>query len=203
MNHEQNQAFPGLSEPVSENALADLHHALVAKAQAEGLIDIAYRVVESPVGDLLLAATPQGLLRVAFAVEDHDLVLENLAAKVSPRILRAPAQLDQVARELAQYFEGKRRVFNLELDMSLSHGFRRVVQSHLAEIGYGHTCSYKEMAELVGNPKAVRAVGTACATNPLPVVIPCHRVLRTDGSLGGYLGGIEAKTTLLKLETSA
>jgi methylated-DNA-[protein]-cysteine S-methyltransferase len=101
-----------------------------------------------------------------------------------------------------EYFDRRRRTFDLPLDLSLSRGFRQLVQRHLPEIGYGETRSYREVAELVGNPKAVRAVGTACATNPLPVVVPCHRVLRTDGSLGGYIGGLEAKTTLLQLEAA-
>ncbi|MEV6522393.1 methylated-DNA--[protein]-cysteine S-methyltransferase [Longispora sp. NPDC051575] len=192
-----------LSAPIDPEKLAMLHRRLEAEAEAEGLVDVAYTTVDSPVGELLLAATPKGLIRVAFAVEDHDRVLESLAAQVSSRILRSPQRLDPVARELAEYFDRKRTVFDLTLDLSLSRGFRQLVQRHLPEIGYGRTLSYREMAELVGNPKAVRAVGTACATNPLPVVVPCHRVLRTDGSLGGYLGGLEAKTTLLALEAAA
>lgn len=192
-------------DPASEEArrLAMLHRRLEVAAQSEGLIDVAYRVVDSPVGELLLASTPKGLVRVAYANEDHDRVLESLAAKLSPRILRAPKQLDTAARELDEYFAHRRRTFDLDLDLSLSKGFRRLVQKHLPDIAYGQTRSYKEMAEMVGNPKAVRAVGTACATNPLPVVVPCHRVLRTDGSLGGYIGGLEAKTTLLELEAAA
>lgn len=192
-----------LSAPVDPEKLAMLHRRLEAAAQSEGLIDVAYRVVDSPVGELLLASTPKGLVRVAYANEDHDKVLESLAVKLSPRILRAPKHLDTAARELDEYFEHRRQSFDLDLDLSLSKGFRQLVQKHLPDIGYGETRSYKEMAEMVGNPKAVRAVGTACATNPLPVVVPCHRVLRTDGSLGGYIGGLEAKTTLLELEAAA
>ena len=184
-------------------ALARLHARLEQAAQAEGLLDVAYTTVDSPVGTLLLAATPKGLIRVAYANEDHDRVLQHLAEKVSPRILRSPRQLDTAARELDEYFDHKRKAFDLDLDLSLSHGFRQVVQRHLPEIEYGQTRSYKQMAEMVGNPKAVRAVGSACATNPLPVVVPCHRVLRTDGTLGGYIGGLEAKTVLLELETAA
>jgi len=192
-----------LTAPVDSDKLAMLHRRLEAAAQAEGLVDVAYRVVDSPLGKLLLASTPRGLVRVAFANEDHDRVLESLAVKLSPRILRAPKQLDAAARELDEYFERRRRAFDLDLDLSLSKGFRQLVQQHLPEIGYGQTRSYKEMAEMVGNPKAFRAVGTACASNPLPVVVPCHRVLRTDGSLGGYIGGLDAKTTLLELEAAA
>ncbi|WP_370345451.1 methylated-DNA--[protein]-cysteine S-methyltransferase [Catenulispora sp. MAP5-51] len=192
-----------LSAPVDPAAMARLHRRLAAAAEAERLMDVAYTVVDSPVGRLLLAATDKGLIRVAYATEDHDKVLQALADKVSPRILHAPGRLDEAAREVDEYFGHRRRVFDLPLDLSLSKGFRQLVQRHLPEIGYGQTRSYREVAELVGNPKAVRAVGTACATNPLPIVVPCHRVLRTDGTLGGYIGGLEAKTTLLELEAGA
>ncbi|WP_416447008.1 methylated-DNA--[protein]-cysteine S-methyltransferase [Leucobacter sp. HNU] len=192
-----------LAAPITPDTLAELHRRLEASAQSEGLLDVAYRIVDSPLGNLLLASTPRGLIRVAFATEDHDRVLEHLAAKVSPRVLRAPKRLDAAARELDEYFARTRRTFDLALDLSLSKGFRRLVQQHLPEIGYGQTRSYTQMAEMVGNPKAVRAVGTACATNPLPVVVPCHRVLRADGTLGGYIGGLEAKTALLEMERSA
>ncbi|MFG2039869.1 methylated-DNA--[protein]-cysteine S-methyltransferase [Dactylosporangium sp. NPDC048998] len=196
-------ALTALSAPIDPETLARLHARLENEAQAEGLIDVAYTTVDSPVGKLLLAATTKGLIRVAYAREDHDRVLENLAEKVSLRILRAPKRLDDAARELDEYFDRRRKVFDLALDLSLSRGFRQLVQRHLPEIGYGQTRSYREVAELVGNPKAVRAVGTACATNPLPVVVPCHRVLRADGSLGGYVGGLDAKTALLELEVAA
>ena len=175
------------TSPEEFAALELLHQKLEQAATAADLVDVAYRVIDSPLGKLLLAATPAGLVRVAFANENHDLVLEQLAAKLSPRVLRAPRQLDPAARELDEYFEGTRRAFDLPLDLSLSKGFRQLVQQHLPEIGYGQTRSYKEMAEMVGSPQAVRAVGTACATNPLPVVVPCHRVLRTDGSLTAQL----------------
>ncbi|WP_374208746.1 methylated-DNA--[protein]-cysteine S-methyltransferase [Microbacterium sp. USTB-Y] len=188
---------------IDSGTMAALHRRLEAAAQAEGLVDVAYTTVDSPVGPLLLAATPRGLVRVAYAIEDHDRVLEDLAVRLSPRVLRAPKRLDAAARELDEYFSRTRERFDVELDLSLSRGFRRLVQQHLPEIGYGQTRSYRQMAELVGNPKAVRAVGTACATNPLPVVVPCHRVLRTDGTLGGYIGGLEAKTALLALEAAA
>lgn len=191
------------SSPEDAGVLARLQRRLAADAAAEGLLDLAYTTVDSPVGPLLLAATPRGLVRVAYASEDHDQVLDTLAHRLSPRILRAPDRLDRVARELEEYFAGRRRTFDVDLDLSLSHGFRSLVQRHLPEIGYGETRSYGQVAALVGNPKAVRAVGTACATNPLPVVVPCHRVLRADGSLGGYIGGADAKTTLLRLEAAA
>ena len=191
-----------LSAPVDAETMNRLHRRLVHQAEQERLLDVAYTVVDSPLGRLLLAATPRGLVRVAYASEAHDQVLDTLAQKLSPRILRAPQRLDVVARELEEYFAKHRQVFDVPLDLSLSHGFRQLVQQHLPEIGYGQTRSYRQVAELVGNPNAVRAVGTACATNPLPVVIPCHRVLRADGSLGGYIGGAAAKATLLNLEAA-
>jgi methylated-DNA-[protein]-cysteine S-methyltransferase len=183
--------------------LSRLHDRLAAEAQRDGILDVAYRIVDSPVGALLLAATEQGLIRVAYAREDHDAVLAALGARVSPRILNAPGRLEVAARQLGEYFAGRRRAFDLPLDWRLSAGFRRTVLSHLPEIGYGHTASYAAVAQLAGNPAAVRAVGTACATNPLPVVVPCHRVVRSDGGIGGYLGGTDAKRTLLTLEAAA
>jgi methylated-DNA-[protein]-cysteine S-methyltransferase len=184
------------------DTLSRLHNKLGLAADAEGLLDVAYTTIDSPLGALLLAATPTGLVRVAYAIEDHDRVLALLAERLSPRVLRAPGRLDAAARELDEYFRGQRRVFDLPLDRSLSTGFRQLVQRHLPAIGYGLTSTYKQVAELVGNPKAVRAVGTACATNPLPVVVPCHRVLRSDGTPGAYVGGTAAKQVLLSLEAA-
>jgi methylated-DNA-[protein]-cysteine S-methyltransferase len=148
--------------------LRTLQARLAAAAQAEGILDVAYRTVDSPVGSLLLAATEAGLVRVAYASENHDAVLQTLSDRISSRILNAPARLDAVARELNEYFDGQRHGFDVPLDC-----------------------------------RASRAVGTACATNPLPVVVPCHRVVRSDGGMGGYLGGVEAKRTLLSLEAAA
>ncbi|MEU2002469.1 methylated-DNA--[protein]-cysteine S-methyltransferase [Rhodococcus sp. NPDC019627] len=176
---------------------------LTAAAADAGLLDVAYRTVDSPVGSLLLAATDRGLVRVAFAGEGHDAVLQTLAEHISPRILRAPARLDAVARELEEYFRGERMSFDVPLDFRLAKGFRREVLTHLPEIHYGQTWSYATVAAAAGSPRAVRAVGTACATNPLPVVVPCHRVVRSDGSLGQYVGGAAAKSLLLTLEAAA
>jgi methylated-DNA-[protein]-cysteine S-methyltransferase len=187
--------------PIDQDHLKRLHARLERDAQAGDLLDIAYRTVDSAVGSLLLAATPLGLLRVAFASENHDSVLQNLSARVSPRVLEAPTRLDPVARQLEEFFTGRRQSFDVALDWSLSHGFRRTVLEHLnTDIGYGTTTSYATLARLSGSPKAVRAVGTACATNPIPIVVPCHRVIRSDGAVGAYRGGPAAKRALLDLE---
>lgn len=188
--------------PDTSDDLRRLRERLAAAAQAEGILDVAYRIVDSPVGPLLLAATDRGLVRVAYLIEDHDMVLQTLSDRISPRILHAPARLDTTVRELEEYFTGARQVFDLPLDWRLSAGFRASVLHRLPDISYGHTASYAAVAALAGNPKAGRAVGTACATNPLPIVVPCHRVVRSDGTMGGYLGGVEAKRTLLALEAA-
>ena len=189
--------------PDMPDHLRQLRDRLAATAQSEGILDIAYRTVDSPVGPLLLAATQLGLVRVAYAREDHDTVLQSLSDRISPRILNAPARLDLVARELEEYFAGRRHTFDVPLDWRLSGGFRSAVLHRLPDIGYGQTATYAAVAQLAGNPKAIRAAAPACATNPLPVVIPCHRVVRSDGSMGGYLGGVEAKRLLLTLEAAA
>jgi methylated-DNA-[protein]-cysteine S-methyltransferase len=192
------RAFPG-----DPGDLPRLRARLAAAAQRDGILDVAYRTIDSPVGPLLLAATEAGLVRIAYASEDHDAVLQALAARISPRVLNAPARLDGVARELDEYFAGQRRGFDLPLDWQLAAGFRRAVLSHLGDIGYGQTASYAAVAALAGNPKAVRAAATACATNPLPLVVPCHRVIYSDGRIGRYLGGPEAKRALLAMEAAA
>lgn len=189
--------------PDTPDDLRRLRERLATAAQTEGILDIAYRTVDSPVGTLLLAATELGLVRVAYLLEDHDTVLQTLSDRISPRILHSPARLDPTARELEEYFAGVRHAFDVPLDWRLSAGFRAAVLHRLPDIGYGHTATYAAVAALAGNSKAVRAVGTACATNPLPIVVPCHRVVRSDGGMGGYLGGIEAKRTLLTLEAAA
>jgi methylated-DNA-[protein]-cysteine S-methyltransferase len=194
-----------LQQPLDAGAdrLQRLHDRLAAAAAADHVLDVAYRVIDSPVGDLLLAATEAGLVRVAFANEDHDQVLQGLADRVSPRLLHHPVRLDEAVREFDEYFSGHRRTFDLPLDWRLSAGFRATVLQHLTDVEYGHTASYATVARLAGRPTAVRAVGTACATNPLPVVVPCHRVIRSDGTMGRYLGGSEAKATLLRIEAAA
>jgi methylated-DNA-[protein]-cysteine S-methyltransferase len=196
--HDLEQAYPD-----APGHLRELQDRLAAAAERDRTLDVAYRTVDTPVGPLLLAATDRGLIRVAYAAEDHDAVLQALADRVSPRILRAPARLDRAARELEEYFAGTRQAFDLPLDWSLSAGFRRAVLGRLPEIGYGRTASYADVARLAGSPRAFRAVGTACATNPLPVIVPCHRVIRADGAMGAYLGGPDAKRVLLTLEAAA
>lgn len=188
--------------PIPDGLLDHLHGRLVRHAGDIGALDVAYRTVDSPVGLLLLAATPRGLVRVVFEVEGHDAALEGVAAQVSPRVLRSPRGLEDVARQLDDYFAGRRRDFDLVLDMRLSRGFRREVLDQLSRIPYGSVQSYSAVAVAVGNPRAARAVGAACATNPLPLVVPCHRVVRNDGSIGQYGGGSEAKQMLLNLEAS-
>jgi methylated-DNA-[protein]-cysteine S-methyltransferase len=196
-NHDLDEMF---GSPPGEADLAPLHARLAAQAEEEGLLDVAYRTLDTPVGTLLLAATPAGLVRVAYEREDPGTVLERLAANVSPRILHAPARLDPAARQLEEYFLRHRAQFDLPLDLRLSAGFRRTVLSYLPAIAYGHTATYQAVAAALDSAKAARAVGTACATNPLPLVIPCHRVVRSDGQIGAYLGGPEIKHQLLDLE---
>jgi methylated-DNA-[protein]-cysteine S-methyltransferase len=187
--------------PVDDDDITRLRGRLAAAADRNDLLDVAYRTVDSPVGSLLIAATPAGLVRVAFSSEGHDAVLQNLSDRISSRLLHAPKRLDAVARQLDEYFSGRRRTFDVPLDWQLSKGFRLVVLNHLAvDVGYGTTASYGTLARLSGSPKAVRAVGTTCATNPIPVVVPCHRVVRADGALGGSRGGPAAKRALLELE---
>lgn len=177
-----------------------LRAALADRAEESGLLDVAYRELDSPLGPLLLAATPAGLVRLAFQRQDFDAALDELARRVSPRVLRAPRRLDAVARELEEYFAGTRTGFDVPLDLTLAAGFRRAVLDVLRGIGFGTTRSYAAVAALAGSPRAVRAVGTACARNPLPLVVPCHRVVRSDGTSGQYAGGVQAKERLLRME---
>ena len=173
---------------------------LTERAVEQGLLDVAYTTTDSPFGTLLLAATPRGLVRVGLPNQDADELLVDLATRVSPRILEAPAQLDESRRELDLYFEGKLTEFDLPLDWQLSRDFRRRVLRAIARIPYGQTRSYTQMAKSAGNERAVRAAGTACGSNPIPLVVPCHRVLRSGGALGGYGGGLPMKEELLRLE---
>jgi methylated-DNA-[protein]-cysteine S-methyltransferase len=173
---------------------------LAKRAGEEGLLDVAYTMSDSPFGPLLLAATPRGLVKLSLPGYDAEEALEDLAARISPRVLEAPARLDQARRELDLYFDGKLTEFDLPLDWQLSRDFRRRALRAIDRIPYGKTRSYTEIARSAGNERAVRAAGTACGANPIPIVVPCHRVLRSSGALGGYGGGLPMKEALLKLE---
>ncbi len=193
-----------LTSTLAGDDLTGLRRRLAESADREELLDLACRVVESPVGDLLVVTSTTGLVRVAFDLEDHEQVLADLADEVSPRILQSPARTDEVARQLDEYFEGHRRQFDLSVDLRLARGFRREVLVRLRDVDYGQTVSYGQLAAAAGRPRAARAVGTACAHNPVPIVVPCHRVIRSGGSLGNYLGnylgGPDVKVALLELE---
>lgn len=187
---------------VTEAELTTLRDRLVETAGHAGLLDIAYRTIDSPIGPLLIATTEAGIVRIAFEREDHDAVLVDLATEISPRILRTPRRTDQAARQLDDYFHGRRQAFDLDVDIRLVQAFRRKVISALRSTTYGSTVTYASLADAAGSPRAVRAVGSACANNPVPIVVPCHRVTRSDGSIGQYLGGTDAKAFLLSLEGS-
>jgi methylated-DNA-[protein]-cysteine S-methyltransferase len=182
--------------------LGRLRERFVAAASDAQLLDVAYRRVDSPFGSLLVAATPTGVVRIAFELEDHERVLAELAQSVSPRMLRDGRGTDDVARQLDEYFDRRRRVFDVDVDLQLAHGFRRDVLVHLRDIPYGHTESYAALARAAGRPAAVRAAASACANNPVPLVVPCHRVIRSDGSYGNYGGGPEMKVALLTMEAA-
>jgi len=188
------------ADSAPDSAVQRMRATLAARAQQQNLLDVAYRTLDTPVGQLLIAATPLGLIRVAYARQDHEAVLAGLAEQVSPRVLFAPAALDDAARQFDAYFTRQRRGFDLAVDLRFAIGFRRTVLEYLPDVSYGRTVSYGELAAEVGHPRAARAVGTACATNPLPLVIPCHRVVLGDGSPGAYIGGPEIKRVLLELE---
>jgi methylated-DNA-[protein]-cysteine S-methyltransferase len=170
-------------------------------ARAEGLVDVAYSIEPSPVGELVVAVTPRGLIRLAYGAEEStDAVLEELARRVSPRVLETPAALDEVRRELDEYFTGRRTSFDLPIDWRLHDGFGRRVLRATAQIPYGRLLTYAQVAAKAGSPRGSRAAGNALGSNRIPIVVPCHRVVRTGGALGGYTGGIERKQYLLELE---
>lgn len=173
---------------------------LTEAADREGLVDVAYDWFDSPLGRLLLARTDKGLARISYVGESEDLVLSDLASRISPRVLEAPRSLDEVRRELDEYFDGRRRGFDVPIDWALTAGFGRRVLKATARIPFGKVSSYQRVAAAAGSPAGSRAAGNALGANPLPIVVPCHRVLRTGGALGGYTGGLEKKEWLLKLE---
>jgi methylated-DNA-[protein]-cysteine S-methyltransferase len=185
--------------PAQPSAAAE--RKLAERAAADGLLDVAYAAVDSPLGPLVVATTPRGLVRVAYAErESRDEVLEDLAARVSPRVLEAPARVDEPRRELDEYFAGRRTKFDLPIDWSSLRGFTLKVLRETARIDFGELRSYADVASAAGSPRAVRAAGNALGANPMPVVVPCHRVVRTGGALGGYTGGLERTEFLLRLE---
>ncbi len=177
---------------------------IVDAAAAAGLLDVAYARLDSPVGPLVLASTPQGLARLSYVDEgQEEAVMEDIAARLSPRILAAPRRLDEPRRELDEYFAGRRRAFDLTLDLTLLSDFTRRVLTATAEIPYGEVATYREVATAAGSPRGFRAAGNALGSNPLPIVLPCHRVLHSGGGLGGYTGGLARKRVLLAIEGRA
>jgi methylated-DNA-[protein]-cysteine S-methyltransferase len=183
------------TEGVSEAA-----ERFAARAAEEGLLDVAYAVVDSPLGKLLAARTKRGLVELAYGGEQPDPMLEELSTKLSPRVLEAPARLDDVRRQLEEYFEGKRTSFEVPLDWSLSKGFTQRILQATAKVPFGELATYRDVAAKAGNERAVRAAGNALGSNHMPIVVPCHRIIRTGGALGGYTGGVERKEFLLRLE---
>jgi methylated-DNA-[protein]-cysteine S-methyltransferase len=176
------------------------NHELASAAQVAGLLDVAYAEVDSPVGPLVAAATTRGLVRLAYADDGADSVLSDLARRISPRLLEAPARLDGIRRELDEYFAGRRREFEVPLDLSLVRGFGRRVLERTAEVPFGEVSTYAQIASRAGSPRGSRAAGNALGANPIPIVVPCHRVLRSGGGLGGYTGGLDRKRLLLGVE---
>ena len=175
----------------------DLDRRFRDAADREGLVDVAYDLTDSPLGELLVAVTERGLCRIAYRPDD---ALEELTDDFGARILRLPRRVDPIRRELDEYFEGNRRVFDLELDLTPVAGFNRQALVELAQVPYGELTTYGALAAKIGRPKAARAVGGAMNRNPIPIVLPCHRVVGASGSLVGYAGGLERKETLLRLE---
>ncbi len=194
------RALRGRADAIDGRDAAQAAERLRARIAGEGLADVSYTPVDSPFGTLLAAATERGLVRLAFPEEAVDSVLEGLARRISPRIIEAPAPLEAARRELEEYFSGRRRSFQLPLDWTLIGGFGRRVLRVTSEIPYGGVLSYGEVAAEAGSPRGSRAAGNALGSNPIPIVIPCHRVLRSGGALGGYGGGLDRKRWLLTLE---
>ena len=201
------QALRSASLPAGDAGAAAATGKLLARAEDEGLLEVAYGSVESPFGDLLAAITPHGLLRLSYDPRRNDAVLQQIAEKVSPRMLEAPARLDPVRRQLDEYFDGKRHEFDLNLDWRLTRGFFQKILWETARVPFGQVSTYKQMAQAAGSPRAVRAAGNALGSNPIPIVVPCHRIVRTGGKMGGYGGtlgpyiaGPEIKQRLLELE---
>jgi methylated-DNA-[protein]-cysteine S-methyltransferase len=181
--------------------MTDFVEQLAERASEEGLLDVAYATVDTPIGELVVAATERGLVRVALPGQELDLVLNQLAERVSPRVIAYPRRLDEARRELDEYFERKRERFEIPVDWRLSHaGFYRRVLRATAKVPFGEVITYTQAAKRAGSPRAVRAAGSALGSNPIPIVVPCHRVIRSGGDVGNYGGGPELKRFLLDLE---
>jgi methylated-DNA-[protein]-cysteine S-methyltransferase len=180
----------------------ELAERLSGEAAGRGLLDVAVAELDSPLGRLLVAVTPRGLARVAFQEEDRDRVLSQIAREISPRILESAGATDEVRRELEEFFEAERTRFALKVDRRLIHGIAREVLRATSRIPYGQMSTYGSVARQIGRPTAARAVGRALGSNPIPIVIPCHRVIGASGSLTGYGGGLDRKVALLELEGS-
>lgn len=177
-----------------------LQAALRREAERAGLLDVAYASIDSPIGELLVAVTPRGLVRLAYEGERSDAVMAELSERVSPRILHAPERTDAVRRELESYFDGERHDFATPVDWSLVRGFASGVLQATARVPFGQLATYRDVAAAAGSPRAYRAAGNALGSNPIPIVVPCHRVVHAGGGLGGYTGGLDRKRFLLNLE---
>ena len=186
--------------PVPDLDLAQLRATLAARAADAGLLDVAYGVADSPLGPLTVMVTPRGLVRLSYPDEGIDAQLAEIAQRVSPRILEAPERTDGVRRQLDEYFGGARHDFDVPIDWRLVRGFAGNVLRATARIPFGSVSSYREVAAEAGSPNAYRAAGNALGSNPIPIVVPCHRVLHAGGGLGGYTGGLDRKRHLLRLE---
>jgi methylated-DNA-[protein]-cysteine S-methyltransferase len=190
------------SPPAGTAELDDLKARLRRRAERDGLLDVAYATLDSPLGPLTVLVTPAGLLRVRYQDEPLEATLQETADRISPRVLEAPERTDEVRRELDEYFEGRRRTFDLALDWRLVRGFAAQVLRATARVPFGDLTTYQAVATAAGSPRAYRAAGNALGSNPIPIVVPCHRVVHTGGGLGGYTGGLRRKEFLLALEGS-
>jgi methylated-DNA-[protein]-cysteine S-methyltransferase len=186
----------------AERASRDAAQELARRAADGGQIDVAVATMESPIGELTVAVTPRGLVTVAFEGEDRDVLFERLARELSPRVLEATAPTDEARRELEGYFAGERKRFDVKVDRALIGPFARKVLQATSRVGYGQLATYGEIANRIDRPNAARAVGSALGSNPIPIVIPCHRIVGANGRLTGYAGGLPRKESLLRLEGS-
>jgi len=188
------------SPPARPPRLDELTARLRLRAERDGLLDVAYAILDSPLGPLTVLVTPAGLLRISYQDESLEATLQETADRVSPRVLEAPERTDEVRRELEEYFEGRRRTFDLALDWRLVRGFAAQVLRATARVPFGDVTTYQAVATAAGSPRGYRAAGNALGSNPIPIVVPCHRVVHSGGGLGGYTGGLSRKEFLLALE---